>query len=158
MKIVELTKQNGTLDLSVRAFTDRLHSFNAALDQRDKELKSCVLKIKSLEGALQAKTLEARTMEENITGHKARIQLLQDELFFEKSATRALTARLKKAEREQQGRPEPDLTPEVRRHRLMEELQDIAVAYGEDSEEYKVKQKRLDRMLRAESSNPENRR
>lgn len=31
-KIIELTKQNGTLDLSVRAFIDRLHSFNHVLD------------------------------------------------------------------------------------------------------------------------------
>lgn len=155
VKIVELTKQNGTLDLSVRAFTDRLHSFNQVLDRRDKEIEARNRKIKALEGTLRAKTLELQDMQENVTGHKSRIQLLQDELFFEKSASRALRERLEKAERRQQGRPEPELTPEVRRHRLMQELQQIAEVYGEDSEAYKVKQKRLDRMLRAESSNPE---
>lgn len=174
-KITELTKQNGTLDLSVRAFTDRLHSFNRVLDERDEELGLCCWKIKGLEGALQAKTQELQNlqtvvhafeetqqaraqelqeMHTNITSHKARIRLLQDELFFEKSTSRALGEQLAKAEKKLHGVPELETTPEIRRHRLMQELQQIAKVYGEDSEEYRIKQKRLYRLLRAESANP----
>lgn len=133
-QIIELTKQNGTLDLSVRAFTDRLHSFNHMLDQRDKEVEACYWKMKALEGTQQAKTQELHDMQANVAGHKARIQLLQDELYFEKSTSRALGERLAKTERKQQGVPDLEMTPEVRRHRLMQELQQIAEVYGEGSE------------------------
>lgn len=144
-----MQKQNGTMELSIRAYTDRLNSFNRVLDQRDEDIRVQQIKIRDLEDIQRAKIKELQDAQAKLDTQNRRVEMLLKKLDEERLISRACRVELKKAEKKLGLASGPLDTPERRSEQLLEELAVLAETHGEDSEEYKKKQKKLNRFLEA---------
>lgn len=88
----------------------------------------------------------------NVKGHKALIRSLQDQLAYERAGTHALVGQISRLETRIHGHPIVAPPPDVQLEHLMKEVEIAKATFGENSKEYRTKQKYLDGMLRAQAA------